>query len=196
MTAGAAVGAALLTPATADAAPSTGAALPGPDGHRSDWGTVPAAVPVPLDSWFDNDGIDTAEARGGDFDGSGYTFPGEELPAGEREIDGTTFLFPASGAGAKNNIVALGQRIDLPPGRYLSGLFLTACSYGAASGQATVHYADGTTSTPALGGPDWYSGSGALTAPYRYRPDGDKDAHQVSIAVTEIALDPTRKRSR
>ncbi|WP_405698887.1 alpha-L-fucosidase [Streptomyces sp. NBC_01383] len=191
MTAGAAVGAALLTPATAEAAPRTGTA---PETlHGGDWGTVPPAVPVPLDDWFDNDGIDTAEARGGSFDGSGYTFPGEELPAGEREIAGTTFRFPAAGAGAKNNIVALGQRIDLPPGRYLSGLLLTACSYGAASGKATVHYADGTTSAPALAGPDWYSGSGDLTSAYRYAPDGTKDPHPVSIAVSEIPLDPTRQ---
>ncbi|MEE1796472.1 alpha-L-fucosidase [Streptomyces sp. BE308] len=191
MTAGAAVGAALLTPATAEAAPPGRAArLPGGTG---DWGTVPAALPVPLDPWFDNDGIDTADAPGGDFDGSGYTFPGEELPSGVREIDGTPFLFPAATAGAKNNIVALGQRVDLPRGRYLSGLLLTACSYGATSGTATVHYADGTTSAPALGGPDWYSGSGALTAAYRYGPDGSKDPHQVALAVTEIALDPARE---
>lgn len=191
MTAGAAVGAALLTPATAEAAPPGRAAhLPGGTG---DWGTVPAALPVPLDPWFDNDGIDTADAPGGDFDGSGYTFPGEELPSGVREIDGTPFLFPAATAGAKNNIVALGQRVDLPRGRYLSCLLLTACSYGATSGTATVHYADGTTSAPALGGPDWYSGSGALTAAYRYGPDGSKDPHQVALAVTEIALDPARE---
>ncbi|MFJ1883648.1 alpha-L-fucosidase [Streptomyces sp. NPDC088137] len=194
MTAGAAVGAALLTPATADAAPHPAAATrtgAGTDGGG--WGTVPAAVPVPLDTWFDNDGIDTADARGGDFDGSGYTFPGEELPAGEREIGGTAFLFPGSAAGTKNNVVALGQRIDLPPGRYLSGLFLTSCSYGAASGRATVHYADGTTTTPPLGGPDWYGGSGALTAAYRYTADGAKDQHPVSIAVSEIPLDPARE---
>ncbi|WUW20000.1 alpha-L-fucosidase [Streptomyces sp. NBC_01463] len=190
MTAGAAVGAALLTPATAEAAPHP-AAAPEPL-HRNDWGAVPPAVPVPLDDWFDNDGIDTAEARGGDFDGSGYTFPGEELPAGEREIAGTTFRFPAAEAGARNNIVALGQRIGVPPGRYLSALFITSCSYGAASGKATVHYADGTTTSPGLAGPDWYAGNGELTAAYRYTPDGTKDPHPVSLAVSEIALDPAR----
>ncbi len=190
MTAGAAVGAALLTPATAEAAPHP-AAAPEPL-HRNDWGAVPPAVPVPLDDWFDNDGIDTAEARGGDFDGSGYTFPGEELPSGEREIAGTTFRFPAAEAGARNNIVALGQRIGVPPGRYLSALFITSCSYGAASGKATVHYADGTTTSPGLAGPDWYAGNGELTAAYRYTPDGTKDPHPVSLAVSEIALDPAR----
>jgi alpha-L-fucosidase len=195
MTAGAAVGAALVLPATADASPRTkGPRAAGATDHGGgDWGTVPAAVPVPLDSLFDNDGIDTADAPGGDFDGTGYTFPGEELPAGEVDIDGVTYLFPSAAAGANNNAVALGQRVELPPGRYLSGFFLTACSYGATSGAATVHYADGSTSTAALGGPDWYAGSGALVAAYRYDPSGAKDPHQVVIATSEVAMDPARQ---
>src|SRR3954454_12687278 len=92
------------------------------------WNPVPEPVPVPLDALYDTDGIDTAAARGGDFDGSGYTFPGEQLPAGRVEVDGIPFDFPASTAGAKNNVVALGQRVELPKGRYLSAVFLTAGS--------------------------------------------------------------------
>ncbi|MFJ1749420.1 alpha-L-fucosidase [Streptomyces sp. NPDC088116] len=201
MTAGAAIGAALIHPATAEASAH---AVPTGTGADTDteaemdrrgegWGTVPAAVPVPLERWFDNDGIDTEDARGGDFDGSGYTFPGEELPSGEVEFGGIGYLFPPSAAGARNNIVALGQRIELPAGRYLSGHFLVACSYGAASGTVTVHYADGSTSTAALGGPDWYVGTGGLAAPYRYGPTGAKDPHRVVIAASEIAVDPGRE---
>ncbi|WP_371789990.1 alpha-L-fucosidase [Streptomyces sp. NBC_01471] len=200
MTAGAAVGAALLAPATADAdtgtpgprTPGTGTAVPGTR-TKSGWGAVPAAVPVPLDQWFDNDGIDTADARGGDFDGSGYTFPGEELPSGTVQLNGIGFDLPAATAGAKNNIVALGQRLDVPRGRYLSGAFLVACSYGEVSGQATLHYADGSTGSAGLGGPDWYAGSGPLTAPYRYTPSGGKDQHQVVLGVSELAVDATRE---
>lgn len=157
------------------------------------WVPVPDPVPVPLDSLHDNDGIDTATARGGDFDGSGYTFPGEELPAGRVEVDGVPFDFPASTAGAKNNVVALGQRVDLPRGRYLSAVFLTSGSYGDASGKATVHYADGTTSTAGLGGADWYAAGGSLSAPYRYTPDGTKDQHSVGIGTSEVWTDPQRE---
>ncbi|MGW2418739.1 alpha-L-fucosidase [Streptomyces sp. NPDC001709] len=167
--------------------PARAAGRPGP------WAAVPDPVPVPLDALYDNDGIDTASARGGDFDGSGYTFPGEELPAGHVEVDGITFAFPASTAGTKNNVVALGQRIDLPKGRYLSALFLTACSYGDASGEATVHYADGSTSTAGLGGGDWYSAGGSLSVPYRYKPDGTRDEHGVGIGTSEVWLDPQRE---
>ncbi|MFK0158458.1 alpha-L-fucosidase [Streptomyces sp. NPDC090493] len=159
----------------------------------SPWVPVPDPVPVPLDSLYDNDGIDTAAAQGGDFDGSGYTFPGEELPAGRVEVDGIPFEFPAATAGARNNVVALGQRLDLPGGHYLSALFLTAGSYGNASGTATVHYADGTTSTGSLSGGDWYSVGGPLSAPYRYQPDGGKDAHSVGIGTSEVWIDPQRE---
>ncbi|MFD0030170.1 alpha-L-fucosidase [Streptomyces sp. NPDC127172] len=157
------------------------------------WGPVPDPVPVPLDAHFDNDGVDTSAARGGDFDGSGYTFPGEELPAGPVELDGIAYVFPSSAAGAKNNIVATGQRVDLPKGRYLSALFLTAGSYGNASGSATVHYADGSTASAGLGGADWYSSGGPLSAAYRYKPDGTKDANRVGIGTSEIPLDPQRE---
>ncbi|MBO4252645.1 hypothetical protein [Streptomyces griseorubiginosus] len=107
------------------AASDTLAAGPGGGKGAAGWVPVPDPVPVPLDSLYDNDGIDTATARGGGFDGSGYTFPGEELPAGRVEVDGVPFDFPSSTAGTKNNVVALGQRVDLPRGRYLSAVFLT-----------------------------------------------------------------------
>ncbi|MGW2646884.1 alpha-L-fucosidase [Streptomyces sp. NPDC001393] len=162
-------------------------------GPQVAWATVPEPVPVPLDALYDNDGIDTAAARGGDFDGSGYTFPGDELPPGRIEVDGIPFDFPASTAGARNNVVALGQRIELPRGHYLSAAFLTAGSYGDASGQATVHYADGSTSTAGLGGADWYSAGGSLSASYRYKPDGTKDEHPVGIGTAEVWIDPRRE---
>ncbi|MFD4508475.1 alpha-L-fucosidase [Streptomyces sp. NPDC058457] len=188
----------LAVPTEAHAAPEAPAAEPA--GGRtagaaaaSSWVPVPVPIPVPLDALFDNDGIDTAAARGGDFDGSGYTFPGEELPAGRIEVDGVPFDFPAATAGAGNNVVALGQRVDLPQGRYLSAVFLTSGSYGNAAGTATVHYADGTTSTAGLSGGDWYAVGGSLSAPYRYQPDGGKDAHSVGIGTSEVWIDPQRE---
>ncbi|MFC9673551.1 MULTISPECIES: alpha-L-fucosidase [unclassified Streptomyces] len=191
----AAVAAAAAVPlaAAGPAAASDAAATARTASADTVWGPVPDPVPVPLDAHFDNDGVDTAAARGGDFDGSGYTFPGEELPAGRVELDGIAYVFPSSAAGAKNNVVAMGQRVDLPKGRYLSALFLTAGSYGNASGSATVHYADGSTASAGLGGADWYSSGGPLSAAYRYKPDGTKDANRVGIGTSEIPLDPQRE---
>ncbi|MFF2161244.1 alpha-L-fucosidase [Streptomyces sp. NPDC058175] len=191
----AAVAAAAAVPlaAAGPAAASDAAATARTASADTVWGPVPDPVPVPLDAYLDNDGVDTAAARGGDFDGSGYTFPGEELPAGPVELDGIAYVFPSSAAGAKNNVVAMGQRVDLPKGRYLSALFLTAGSYGNASGSATVHYADGSTESAGLGGADWYSSGGPLSAAYRYKPDGTKDANRVGIGTSEIPLDPQRE---
>src|SRR5262249_42703221 len=112
----------------------------------SDWAPAPTPVPVPLDAMFDNDGIDTASAHDGNFDGSGYTFPGEELPSGPTTLGGVPYVLGGSGAGQKNNVIALGQQIAIPQGRYLTALFLTSASYGATSGTLTVRYADGSTS--------------------------------------------------
>lgn len=174
-------------------APAAGAADV-PDGAGGEWGPVPDPVPVTLTGHFDNDGIDRSGAGGGSFDGTGYTYPGEELPSGRVEAGGIAFDFPATtAAGEKNNVVAAGQRVELPKGRYLSLHFLASSSYGPASGKATVHYADGSKAEAEISAPDWYSGGGELTAPYRYKPDGTKDDHQVAIAVIELGLDPAKE---
>jgi alpha-L-fucosidase len=152
----------------------------------------PPPVPVPLTDLFDNDGIDTASAHDGNFDGSGYTFPGEELPSGQTTVAGVPYVLGSSAAGAKNNVVALGQQIPIPSGRYLNALFLAACSYGGTGGAATVHYADGSTSTGQLDGVDWYTGGGVVTTSFRYTPGGGIDQHPVSIGSTSLWIDPTR----
>src|SRR5438552_1821530 len=73
---GIAGGAALV--ATAGRLPAAGAADRGSDAFVP----PPPPIPVTLDAYLDNDAIDTASAHDGDFDGSGYTFPGEALPSG------------------------------------------------------------------------------------------------------------------
>jgi alpha-L-fucosidase len=153
---------------------------------------APAPIPVSLAALFNNDALDTAAARDGDFDGSGYSFPADALPAdGLVTVGGVPYRLGSAAAGAKNDIVALGQAVPLPSGRYLSLLFLVAGSYGTASGQATVTYADGSTSTATLTAPDWYS-SGDLTFPYRYAPGGGTDQHPVSLAAAEVWTYPDR----
>ncbi|WP_033263249.1 alpha-L-fucosidase [Amycolatopsis vancoresmycina] len=163
---------------------------------RADTPIVPPPPPVlvALDTWFTNDGIDSASATGGDFDGSGYTFPAEHVPAGQTvTAGGVPFKLGSAAAGAKNNVAATGQRIDLPKGRYFVAYFLVAASYGATGGPATVHYADGSTSTGSLSGPDWYTGSGALVSPFRYAPGGVVDDNPVSLATGQVWLDPARE---
>ncbi|MEV6242313.1 alpha-L-fucosidase [Lentzea sp. NPDC051838] len=153
---------------------------------------APSPISVPLTQYFDNDGIDTATDRTGNFDGSGYAFPAEALPSGQVTADGVPYLFPGNSQAKNNNAVALGQRIDLPRGRYLTLHFLVASSYGAAGGTVTVHYADGSTTSGSVSGPDWYSGSGPISAPFRYSPGG-RDEHPVSIGTSQVWADPQKE---
>lgn len=157
------------------------------------YAAAPEPTSVPLDQYFDNDGIDTASARGGDFDGSGYSFPGDALLSGRASVDGMPFAIPSSAAGAKNNIVAFGQLVAVPRGRYHSAHFLVAGSYGMAGGAATVHYADGGTSTASLSRADWYGASGQIVAPFLYAPDGKTDQSPVSLSVAQLWLDASRE---
>src|SRR4051794_34544116 len=184
-----ALSAAGLTPA--------GAAIPvdaAPDGPDTPIVPPPPPVPVALDTWFSNDGIDSASATGGDFDGSGYTFPAEHLPAGQTTtVGGVPFKLGAAAADAKNDIAATGPKLDLPKGRYFVAYFLVAASYGTCGGTATVHYADGSTSTGSLSGPDWYTGNGALVSPFRYAPGGVVDNNPVSLATGQVWVDPARE---
>ncbi len=155
---------------------------------------APAPVTVALDAFFTNDGIDSAGAHDGDFDGSGYTFPAEHLPVGQTvTAGGVLYKLGTAAPGAKNNVVALGQRIDLPKGRYFVAYFLVASSYGATGGAVTVHYADGSTSAASIAGPDWYTGSGVLVTPFRYAPGGVVDNNPVSLGQTQIWVDPARE---
>ncbi|TCO46609.1 alpha-L-fucosidase [Actinocrispum wychmicini] len=154
---------------------------------------APTPVTVSLTQYFDNNGIDSASARDGNFDGSGYTYPAEALPTGGITVDGVPFTFPSAAKGVKNNIVAMGQTLDIPRGKYHAGHFLVAGSYGMASGTATVHYADGGTTTASLAGPDWYNSSGPISASYRYAPNNGTDQHPVAIAAAQIWLDAGRE---
>ncbi|OIV35984.1 alpha-L-fucosidase [Mangrovactinospora gilvigrisea] len=181
------------------AAAGTAAALGTPRASaQAGGGWQPPADPVTVDlgALFDNDGIATAPARDGNFDGSGYAFPGEQLPAaGTTTVAGTPYLFPSDAAGARNNLVANGQRIPLPQGGYYAASLLTAGSYGNGGGTVTVSYADGSTTTGSFAAPDWYqAGAGApLHTAFRYAPNGQRDDNPVGISVSEVWMDPSRQ---
>src|SRR5690242_7814499 len=138
-------GGAALVAATGIAGGAPASAQSSAQGGSAGFSPPPAPVPVPLTDYFDNDGVDTASVHDGNFDGSGYTFPGEQVPSGSATVAGVPYVLGSSAAGAQNTVVAVGQRIAIPQGRYLNALFLTACSYGSTGGTATVHYADGST---------------------------------------------------
>ncbi|HKT00484.1 MAG TPA: hypothetical protein VJT31_13200, partial [Rugosimonospora sp.] len=154
--------------------------------------TATDPVPVALSDLFNNNGIGVA-AGDADIDGSGYGLPAAELPAGAVTVDGVPYrLATTTAAGQQDNVVALGQAVAVPVGRYAAGYLLVTSTYGTAGGSATVRYADGSVSTADISAPDWYSGgAGAVTAPYRYSPGGT-DQHPVVLYAVTLWLDPTR----
>lgn len=139
---------------------------------------------VDLSGVFDNDGISTeANPQDGDFDGSGYTYPAEQLPpAGEVRFGQVPYLFGSGADGALNNLVTDGRALALPARRYRRVHVLTSASYGPAQATATVAYADGTTQQLPLSVPDWASGGddGVIRSGWRHGPNG-RDGLAVSI---------------
>lgn len=146
-------------------------------------------VPVPLSGYLNNDGIGSAPGQA-NFDGSGYSYPADQMPAaGPVSLGGVPYQFPAS--AGDDNVVAEGQAITVAQGHYIGAYLLAAGSYGQAGGTATVHYTDGTTTQDSLSAPDWYATGGAVTASYRYTPSGT-DQHPVSIYQATVWLDPSK----
>jgi alpha-L-fucosidase len=159
------------------------------EGHPVDADAQP--IPVPLDELMNNNGIGTVSGDA-NLDGSGYGFPADSLPSGSVTAGGVPYDFPVTtSAGQNDNVVALGQTIALPAGRYVAGYLLATSTYGATSGTVTVHYSDGTSSTATISVPDWYASGGAVSAPTRYSPGGT-DNHPVSIYAVQVWLDPAR----
>ena len=107
----------------------------------------PYFVPISLSSYVNNEGIGSAPGQA-NLEGSGYAYPADQLPqAGQRTLNGVSYLFPGSAPGANDNVVALGQTIKLPQGYYQQAFLLVAASDGSASGMVIVHYTDGSTSS-------------------------------------------------
>ncbi|WP_029136391.1 alpha-L-fucosidase [Nakamurella lactea] len=151
----------------------------------------PDPTPVDLAALFNNDAVSGANAPDGNFDGSGYTYPAEELATGTVLVGDLPFRLPGSWpAGTPNNLIPTGQQIPLPAGRYLSVELLVSAGYGPASAEVTVHYQDGSTATVGLTAPNWYSAAGPIVCSFRYGPDGAVDHSPVSIGVASLALDP------
>ncbi|SEG25317.1 hypothetical protein SAMN05444920_102350 [Nonomuraea solani] len=168
------------------------------------WGLPPVpppgrTTPVDLSAHFDNDGVSAHEAMtDGNVDGSGYTYPAEELPpAGPLAHEGLSFVFPAYGGGALNNVTGQGQRIDVPAGTYAKVRLLGAGTSGGVSAALTATYTDGSTAQIPFVLPDWGGQPGAgttevLRCTHRH---GQSGAHTLRVGLfeTQAALDPAKQ---
>jgi predicted alpha-1,2-mannosidase len=156
--------------------------------------------PQDLTALYDTDGVGTSGSpQGAGFDGGGFAFPAEQLPApGTGVLAGHAYTFPDTTGDAKNFATAHGQTLDLVPRAY-SGLdVLLSAHNGDVTANATVHYADGTSAPVTLKATDWAAGSPrlgedtAIRADSRYDAQGRPDGVAVSIWHLAVPLDASR----
>ena len=166
-------------------------------------GTASVTVPYPsLSAAYNTAGVsDDSNPAPGNFDGTGYSYSAQALasvgitPGGTVSSGGFSFTWPNVAAGQPDAVTSSGQVVDLSgTGSQLA--FLGAGSNGTQTGQVTVTYTDGTTSTGTITLSDWYSNAAVTgdslvaTTPYWNEPAGStlpKD-HQVSLYLTTVPL--------
>ena len=147
--------------------------------------TITSVVPYPtLADAFNNVGTTPeSDTSKGDFDGSGDSYSAEALakvgatPGATVQANGLTFTWPSAAPGTPDNVTAAGQAIDITGSG--SQLAFLGAEAGFTSGDVTVTYTDGTTSTGTLGFPNWccsttndYGSKIALTTDHRDTPAG------------------------
>jgi predicted alpha-1,2-mannosidase len=143
----------------------------------------------------DNPGIsDDAHPERADFNDYGGSYSAQQLaeaglsPGARVTVDGVEFTWPDTEPSELDNVVAHGQRIEIPDaaaGASTLG-FLGAALGGHGGGTGTVTYTDGTTSEFTLALSDWTLESGNLEPlpenkivaqmPYRNYPTGPDPA--------------------
>jgi beta-glucosidase len=166
-------------------------------------GTANVTVPYPsLAAAYDDPGVsDDSNPAAGNFDGSGFSFSAQALasvgvtPGGSVKSSGFSFTWPNVPAGQPDNVTLSGQVVQMSgSGSQLA--FLGAGAFGTQTGQATVTYTDGSTSTGTITLSDWYADAAdpgdslAVTAPYWNIPAGSTlpRNHAVSLYATSVPL--------
>jgi beta-glucosidase len=160
-------------------------------------------VTTPYTDWagaFNNTGVsDDSDPGSANFDGSGYSFSAQQLAAvgitpGHPVTSGqATFTWPGAAPGTPDNITTQGQVITMSGSGSRIDL-LGAGGPGTQSGDVTVTYTDGTTSTATVTLADWWANSPAsgdrlvaTTANWNQPPNGN-GPHQVSLYATSVPL--------
>ncbi len=107
-----------------------------------------SAVPVDITASFDNDGLSNEfTSRDGDFDGAGNTYPAAQLPqTGSVTDDGILFEFTNGDEASRNNVIAAGQTLAVPAGKYVKLHLLAAADTANIEADGAVNYTDGAAS--------------------------------------------------
>jgi alpha-L-fucosidase 2 len=146
------------------------------------WGLPPAASTTRLDlsALFTVDGISYQSATAdGNFDGSGYTYPAEEMPSAGLFVSGDVpWRFPSYATGQRNAVVPAGQTIPVAAAAYRTLHVLGAGVGGNVQAPLTLRYSDGTSAQVTLSLSDWARAAAfgeriAVYTSHRHGPTGD-----------------------
>ncbi len=169
--------------------------------HLFDIG-VPSAASYPsVTSSYDDTGLaPSATPLDGNYDGGGYSFDSDALPAAglapgaSVTAQGVEFTWPSYAPGHPDNVRAEGQTVEVSGTGSVLG-FLGTGGFGTQSGTVTISYTDGSTQTATLTLADWYadaaasSGTVVATVPWNDAPGSTLGAHQVSVYSATIPLE-------
>ncbi|WP_432101991.1 NEW3 domain-containing protein [Streptomyces sp. bgisy091] len=159
-----------------------------------------------LTAAYNNVAVTDESATGpGDFDVEGNSFSAQKLaavgltPGAKVEALGAELTWPDVPAGTEDNVAAAGQAVKVT-GKGDSLVLLGSGVTSNATGNATVHYTDGTSRTAAFGFPNWsfdpadaHGATLVKSTDGRNRPDGYGNATvQYRIFAHSVPLDPSR----
>jgi predicted alpha-1,2-mannosidase len=171
--------------------------------------TVLVAEPGSWLATVNNAGISPdVKPAAANFDGVGWSYSADALakagatPGGTVSFGGLSYAWPNFPAGEPDNVMAMGQTVNLPDAPAGAGRLglLGAAGNGKAEGTMTITYTDGSTTTASIGFSDWTLGGGgqqpsygnqiALATPYRNSTSGAPQQIQTNVfAAVPIALD-------
>ncbi|KFZ18666.1 hypothetical protein V501_01083 [Pseudogymnoascus sp. VKM F-4519 (FW-2642)] len=132
-----------------------------------------------------------------DFDGSNFAYPAQFLPNEHLVYNGVNYNFPQYQPGkGSDNVLAQGQMLDVPKGRYIGVHMLAAAEGAIATGFVNATYEDGSTSSgQVLVDPFWawpYPYGGDIIFPY-LMTDTAINYNRTMIFQTVNWLDSTKE---
>ncbi|THY27539.1 glycoside hydrolase [Aureobasidium pullulans] len=158
-------------------------------------GSHASSVPIDLSSMLNNRAFAMSPGDA-DFDGLHSGYPAEFLPESNFTYAGVNYMFPQYKQSGDDNVLAQGQVITPPQGRYSSISMLVAAESAVATGYVNVTYTDNTTSSgPVLVDPFWswpYPYGGDIVFPY-YLTNSSVDYNRSMIYQSINWIDSTKE---
>lgn len=127
------------------------------------------SLPIDISSLRNNRGFGSSPSDA-NYNGFNAAYPADFLPPSELNYAGVDYIFPQYQSEGNDNVLAQGQSLTFPPGRYASVEILAAAENGFAKGTINASYTDSSTSSSSVRvAPYWhwpYPYGGDIIFPY------------------------------